>query len=388
MKEKSASVFKCRHSGASCLLLIGVFICALGTLSACKDKGEAKSVVVPEVTVVKPSIKPVTDYLDFTGNAVASDTVQLQARVPGFLTKVNFKDGAWVKGGDVLFEIEPETYEAQVKLAEAALAAAQAELARANSEYNRQLDLVKQRAVAVADVEKWKAQRDAMQAAVYKAQAELDIAQIQYSYTRVKAPFDGRVDRSLKDPGNLVGASESTLLTTIYRMDPVYGYFSINEKDLVRVRTPGKADAKRPVSAAIEGESGYPHQGFIDFGSSSLDTNTGTMQLRGVFDNPHYADMPKILPGMFLRLRVPVGERAQAVWVPNRAIGIDQGGRYVLTVDAKDTVEKKAVTAGALVDGMQVIEEGLKGDESIVVNGLQQARPGTKVKAVLEAGKN
>ncbi len=381
MSNLRASAFTLFYSW-SCSLIAAVLL----FLPACGGKGEQKSLPVPEVSTVKPTVQTVTEYLDFTGNTQATSAVQLEARIPGFLTKVNFKDGDWVKEGDILFEIEPDSYAAKLQLAEAAVAASQAELLRASSEYNRQLDLVKQKAVAVADVEKWKAQRDGAQAAVSQAEASLALAKIQYSYTQVRAPFDGRVDRRLKDPGNLVGVSGPTLLTTIYNMEPIYAYFSINEKDLVRVRrTEQQVGEKIPVAGAIEGESGYPHQGYIDFGSTSLDAGTGTMLLRGVFENPRTAlVLPKILPGMFMRLRVPVGERPQAVLVPEKAVGMDQGGRYVLVVDAQNTVNKMPVKGGTLIDGLLLIDEGLKGDEAVIVNGLQQARPGTKVKAIPE----
>jgi RND family efflux transporter MFP subunit len=354
-------------------------ICAIG----CGKEGP-KAMPVPEVTVVQPAKQPVTDFLEFTGNAQASDTVQLQARVSGFLTKVNFKDGDWVKQGDLLFEIEPELYAARLALAEAAVVSAQAELLRATIEYNRQADLAKQKAVAVSEVDKWRAQRDSAQAKLDQAKSEVEIGRINLSYTQVRAPFDGRLDRKLKDAGNLVGAGEPTLLTTIYHMNPIYAYFSINEKDFVKVRAPRKDGdpAQAVVFAGTEGEDGYPHQGVIDFGSSSLDPNTGTLLLRGVFDNPAFAEMPKILPGMFVRLRVPVGQREQAVLVPDQALGVDQGGRYVLTVTSQEIVDKKPVKTGALVNGLRVIEQGLVGDESVIVAGLQQARPGAKVKPV------
>jgi RND family efflux transporter MFP subunit len=280
-------------------LLILPLLCLLGgaALVAGCGKKEAKPLPVPEVTTAQPVKQPVTDYLEFTGNAQGSATVQLQARISGFLTKVNFRDGDLVKEGDLLFEIEPEPYAAGVKLAEAAVAAAQAELQRATLEYNRQLELVKKNAVALSEVEKWRAQRDAMQASLDKSRAQLDKAKIEFSYTQVKAPFDGRVDRRLKDPGNLVGVGEATPLTTIYRTNPIYVYFSINEKDLVKVRKPREDNTpNRLVFAAIEGEEGFPHEGQIDFGATALDTSTGTLLLRAVMENQHFGMMPKILP--------------------------------------------------------------------------------------------
>ncbi|HQH27569.1 MAG TPA: efflux RND transporter periplasmic adaptor subunit [Oligoflexia bacterium] len=363
----------------------GICIAAFALLSfaGCGSDSAPKSLPVPEVTVEKPAQRPVTDYLEFTGNAEASDKVELRARVSGFLTKVNFRDGDLVKEGDLLFEIEPEPYAARLKLAESQIAGAQAELQRAVLEYNRQAELVKQKAVAVSEVEKWKAQRDAAQAKLNSVQAEVDLARIQFGYTEIRAPFDGRVDRSLKDPGNLVGVGEATLLSTIYRMDPIYAYFSINEKDFVKVRRPPEtADTPVKVFLGGEGEEGYPHEGEIDFGSTALDESTGTMLLRGVFTNPPFGKRHKMVPGMFVRLRVPVKERSSAILVSDRAVGVDQSGRFVLTVSADGVVDKKPVKVGALSDGLRVVEEGLNGDESVIVRGIQQARPGGKVKPI------
>lgn len=376
-------------------VLNGSFFCmaaaaALTFCAGCGGKEGPKAAPVPEVTVTQPVKQPVTDYLEFTGNAQASEMVQLEARVSGFLTKVNFKDGDWVKRGDLLFEIEPEPYAAKLTLAQAAIVAADAELLRANIEYNRQADLAKQKAVAVSEVDKWRAQRDSAQAKLDQAKSEVVLAQIELGYTQVRAPFDGRVDRRLKDPGNLVGVGGPTLLTTIYRMDPIYAYFSINEKDLVKVRKPRmQIDAEKlKVFGGIEGEEGYPHEGVLDFGSSALDPSTGTLLLRAVFDNPPFALMPKILPGMFLRLRIPVSQREQAVMVPDRSVGVDQSGRFVLVVTKEGIVDKKPVKTGVLQSGLRVIDEGLAGDEAIIVSGFQQARPGSKVKAVEQAANN
>jgi len=365
----------------SVVLLLCV-LSASAALSGCRGKAPAKQALLPVVTVAPPFKQPVTDYLEFTGNADASETVQLQARVSGFLTKAAFKDGDFVKQGDLLFEIEPEPYAAKVKLAQAAVAGAAAELQRATLEYNRQLDLVKKNAVAVADVEKWRAQRDNAQAALDQNQAQLDIANIDLSYTQVRAPFDGRVDRRLKDPGNLVGAGEATLLTTIYHVLPIYVYFSINEKDLVKIRQRPAASDKPVVFGAIEGDQGYPMQGYIDYAASAVDPGTGTLQLRAVFENPAMGRLPKVLPGMYVRLRLPVNQRPEALLVPDAAIGVDQAGSYVLVAGADDLVDKKPVTTGARAGELRVIESGLNGDERVVVNGFQQARPGSKVKPV------
>ncbi len=269
---------------------------ALWLIAGC-GKSDNKYVPPPpaEVTVSQPVKKAVTDYLDLTGNTQSIEQVALVGRVEGYLTSINFKDGDIVKKGDLLFVIEPPPYEAKVKQAEANVAMAQATLVRSTLEYNRQQQLIKQNATAQSTVEQWQAQRDADDATVQQNKANLDLARINLSYTQVRAPFPGRIDRHLVDVGNLVGSGQATQLAMIYRLDPIYAYFSINERDLVRIMErererskdkPGKKDEDTPVYLAIEGEEGYPHEGRFDFAATSLDPSTGTLLMRGIFSNP------------------------------------------------------------------------------------------------------
>jgi RND family efflux transporter MFP subunit len=349
----------------------------------------------PEVTVSRPVQEAVTEYLELTGNTQAIEQVALVGRVEGFLTSINFKDGDIVKKGDLLFVIEPPPYEAKVKLAGANLAASQARLLRAGLEYNRQQQLIKQNATSQATVEQWQAERDAAEADVQQNKANLELARISLSYTQVRAPFHGRIDRHLVDPGNLVGSGQATQLANIYRVDPIYAYFSISERELVRIlarererhkEDPKRKDEETPVYLGIEGEEGYPHEGRFDFASTSLDPGTGTLLMRGIFSNPFSSGRgaPAILPGMFVRIRIPVHVRKHALLVSERALGVDQGGRFVLVVNAQNVVEQRSVSVGQAEDGMRVIKEGLQGDESVVVNGIQRARPGATVKPVKE----
>jgi RND family efflux transporter MFP subunit len=343
----------------------------------------------PQVTVSRPLEKPVTDYLELTGNTQAVDQVELQARVEGFLSSIHFKDGDFVRKGDLLFTIEQQQYQAKVQEAEGRVAATEAALVRAQEEYDRQLYLFKENATSKSEVERWRAQRDAAKASVEEAKANLELAKINLGYTRVTAPFYGRMDRHLVDPGNLVGAGKPTPLAYITRMDPIYAYFSVNERDLIRImaqrRAQGKTAAQQTLSVylGIAGEEGYPHEGLLDFASSSVDPNTGTLLLRGVFSNPTIgAVAPRLLAGMFARIRIPVDVRDRALLVSERALGADQGGRYLLVVNDQNVVEQRPVKVGALIEGMRVIEEGLKGDEWVVVDGLQRARPGAKITPV------
>jgi RND family efflux transporter MFP subunit len=372
---------------------MAVLIAALVSSAGCDQKeNQFVPPPPPPVTVSRPVQQPVTDYLYLTGNTQAVDQVQLDARVEGFLTSIHFKDGDYVKKGDLLFMIEQDVYKSKVQQAEGQLAAAQAQLLRAGQEYDRQLSLLKQNATAKSEVEKWKAERDAAEASIVEAKASLELARINLGYTRVTAPFDGRMDRHLVTPGNLVGAGKPTALAVITRMDPIYAYFTLNERDLVRLMDKGKGkqqanyrEAVAPVFAGIEGGEGYPYEGRLDFVSTALDPGTGTILLRAVYTNPKSADgVPTLVPGMFVRLRIPIEVREKALLVSERALGVDQGGRYLLVVNEKDVVEQRPVKAGANVNGMRVIEEGLKADEWVVVSGIQRARAGAKVTPVKE----
>jgi RND family efflux transporter MFP subunit len=372
---------------------MAVLVATLVSSAGC-DQKENKFVPPPPppVTVSRPAQQPVTDYLYLTGNTQAVDQVQLEARVEGFLTSIHFKDGDYVKKGDLLFLIEQDVYKSKVQQAEGQLAAAQAQLLRSSQEYDRQVSLLKQNATAKSEVEKWKAERDAAEANIIEAKAGLELARINLGYTRVVAPFDGRMDRHLVTPGNLVGAGKPTALANITRMDPIYAYFTLNERDLVRLveksRENGKTNYKEtssPVFAGIEGGEGYPYEGRLDFVSTGLDPSTGTILLRAVFSNPKSASgVPRMVPGMFVRLRIPVDVSEKALLVAEQALGVDQGGRYLLVVNDQDVVEQRPVKVGANVNGRRVIEEGLKADDWVVVSGIQRARPGAKVTPVKE----
>ena len=380
-----------RISSLNPIILVGVVWVAF--LAGCGQKeNKYAPPPPPEVSVSLPLQKSVTDYVELTGNTQAVDQVELQARVEGFLTSIHFRDGDYVKKGDLLFTIEQAPYQAKLQEAQGRLAAVEAQLLRAQQEYDRQLYLFKENATAKSEVERWKAQRDAAQASVEEGRASLELAKINLGYTRVTAPFDGRADRHLVDPGNLVGAGKPTPLAYVTRLEPIYAYFNLNERDLVRLmekrREKGITDFKEypvPVYGGIEGEEGYSVEGRLDFASTSVDPNTGTILLRAVFDNPRLGVAPpRLLPGMFMRLRIPVDVRPNALLVPERALGVDQGGRYLLVVNNENVVEQRPVKVGARVGEAMVIEEGLKGDERVVVDGIQRARPGAKVTPVQE----
>jgi RND family efflux transporter MFP subunit len=306
--------------------------------------------------------------------------VQLVARVAGYLEQVLFRDGQLVKKGQPLFVIQRNTYENSLQQAEAAIQQYTAQLGWADAQLTRYTNLVQNKAAAKSDVDNWIYQKDLAQANLRAAVAQRDQARLNLSYTDVRAPFDGRIDRRLKDVGNLVGSGENTVLAQINQVDPIYVYFNLSDLDLARLlkRTggvPGPSDGRRwPMQAGLPGEDGYPHKGYLDFAAISLTSTSGTLLMRGVLSNPD----GRILPGLYARVRVPVEER-RAFLVPEAAIGHDQQGSYVFVVNDKNVVERRSVRTGPAVEALRAIDEGLKGEESIVVNGLVKIGPGRQV---------
>jgi RND family efflux transporter MFP subunit len=353
-------------------LLVPVLL-AGALLGACGKKNQYQPPPAPKVTVSKPLLLPVTDYLQATGSVAAFQTVDLVARVEGYLRSVNFTDGSLVKAGELLFLIEPEPYQAK-------LAAQQAQLLNAQTEYDRQLRMIQQNATAQASVDKWRSQRD-------QAQAAVTLARINLGYTRITAPFAGRIGRHLVDPGNLVGSvGGPTKLATIEQIDPALAYFSINERDVLRVRaaalahgTPITGQAPRvPVYVGLQTETGYPHQGTLDFAGTGLDTGSGTLQLRAEIPNAQRV----FLPGLFARLRIPLSKPTPRLMVPDRVVTNDQVGSYVLVVGPDHKVLQQRIEIGTLQEGLRAVISGLAPDSEVVTDGLQNAVPGNLVTPV------
>lgn len=356
-----------------------LLLLSLVTLAACKAKPPPPP-PPPSVTVAQPVKQRVTDYLELTGNTQAIYTVQLVARVAGYLDQVFFRDGQLVKEGQSLFLIQQNTYQDNLRQTEAAILQYSAQLEYAEAQFIRYSNLVRQKAASQSDVDNWQYQRDLAQANLRSAEAQRDLAKLNLSYTDVRAPFDGRIDRRLRDPGNLVGAGENTVLAELNQIDPIYIYFTISDADLARLTgeahwTPGRSqDRKWPVFAGVLNEKGYPHKGELDFASISLTATTGTLLMRGTFPNPD----GKILPGLYARVHVTVKE-GPALLVPQEAIGYDQQGSYVLVAGGNNVVQRVTVRTGSQVNHLRVVEEGLTGNEWVIVKGLQKAIPGKPV---------
>ena len=399
----------------------------LGLAGGCGDANTYVEPPPPEVTVAAPVQRDVTTYFEATGTTQPVMSVEIRARVRGFLKERLFEEGALVKKGELLLIIDEEPFQVTLEQAKAKLDEAEAalrkakesrapqmaralleldkaelRLARLNEERSRSLigrgagtreemdqtEAARKKAEAqveadIAALEQAEADYEtgilAATAAVAPARQAVRNAEIELGYCRMHAPIDGRISRANYQVGNLVGDGQATLLTTIVTTAPVYVYSTINEYDLLRFRREtggGRLDA--PMEMALAGEEGFPHKGTIDYQDPMLDTDTGTVQIRGVFPNEEGA----ILPGLFVRVRIPSGEREGAILVPERALGMDQAGRYLLVVDKDDVVQYRPVQTHELIDGLRVVEGDVGVDDRIVVDGLLRARPNLKVKPV------
>ncbi len=351
--------------------------CGLALAVLVSGCGEARTTVErapPSVTVSHPSQEPVADYLDLTGTVSPLRTVDLVARVTGYLESVNFEDGALVKEGQLLFVIEPEPYEQQLALAKAALL-------RAQTEYDRQLGLMKENATSAANVEKWLSDRDQMA-------AQVELAKLNLGYTHVSAPFSGRIGRRLVDPGNLVGPNANTKLATLEQVVPIYVYFNLNERDALRaaavMRQRGLplrgSVGQAPVLVGLQNQEGYPQEGVLDFVDTGITTSSGTIQIRAIFKNTDQV----LIPGAFARVRIPLGDPAPMLVVPTSAIGNDQEGDYVLIADANDVAVRRAVVKGPVMKNRCAISSGLTAEDRVIVNGLMNTKAGMKVTPAVE----
>ena len=354
-------------------------------LAACgKQPEQAAAPPALPVTVAHPTQRTVTDWDEFTGRFDAVEQVQIRARVTGFITNVAFKDGAIVKAGDLLYEIDPRQYEAAAETARGQLADAKAKVELAQRELERATTLIRTQAVSENIVDQRKQQLAAAEAATQQAEGALKRAELDVEFTQVKAPISGRISRHLVTVGNLVQGSESgaTLLTSIVSLDPIHVYFDMNESIYQRNsrlwfegKRPSSRDTPNPVQITLTGETKPSHTGKVDFLDNRLDVGTGTLRGRALVENTDLS----ILPGQFARVRVIGSAPYEGLLLPDAAIATDQSRKIVFVVKDDDTVEARPVTLGALDDGLRVIKEGLKPDDRVIVDGLQRARVGAKV---------
>jgi RND family efflux transporter MFP subunit len=360
-----------------------VVLLALG-LSGCGDKPPPQAAAPPPVTVAQPIKRTVTDWDEFTGRFEAVEEVQVRARVGGFVTAVEFRDGAFVNAGDLLYLIDSRPFEAIAEQADGQLADARAKVELAKRELDRGLSLVQTSAVSEQVVDQRRQALQAAHAAETQAEGALKAAQLNVEFTHVVAPISGRVSRHLISVGNLVQGSEgnSTLLTSIVSLDPIYIYFDMDEATYLKNnrlyfagKRPSSRETPNSVQVTLTGETKPSHEGKMDFVDNRLDNSTGTLRERAVIPNKDYS----ILPGQFGRVRLIGSSPYEALLLPDAAVATDQSRKIVFVVRDDDTVEARPVVLGPLDDGLRVIREGLKPEDRVIVEGLQRARVGAKV---------
>jgi RND family efflux transporter MFP subunit len=351
-------------------------------LAGCARQAPPAPPPPPEVSVAYPVERAVTDQAEFTGRTAAVDSVEVRARVSGYLDKVHFKEGTMVKKGDPLFEIDARTYQASLEQVKAKVALDEAQLKYSEAELRRMLTLRVAKSASQEEYDKALTARDVAAAAVATDRADLARRQLDLDFTKVTAPITGRTSKAYVTEGNLVQSGDQgggTMLTSIVSLDPIYAYFDVDERTVLRVQQlirEGKAKSAREttikVMLGLANEKGHPHEGTINFVDNQVNPKTGTQRVRGVFPNQKQI----LSPGLFVRVQVPIGDPHRAVLVSDRAVDSDQGQKIVYVVDDKNEVSARPVQLGALHHGMRAIEGGLSVSDRIVVVGLPQVRPG------------
>jgi RND family efflux transporter MFP subunit len=370
----------------NCLLRLvpaGLVVTALGLSGCQKAPPSLAKTKDPEVVVARPTTQLVTDHEDFTGHVEAIPSVDLRAQVTGYLKSVHFKDGTDVKAGDLLFEIDSQTYETELQRAKAALAQAEARRDRLERDYRRVVLVPDKGTVTQEEVDKIAGDLAEARAAARVATAQRDLALENVEFTKIRAPFSGRIGKRMIDPSNLVKAND-TILANIKSLDPIYATFDLDEQTLLRLRRlvrEGKIVSARnePVTVYIglADEEGYSLAGVIEFIDNKVEAGTGTLRVRAEVKN----DKLLLSDGLFVRIRLPVGKPKPSLVIPEEALGSDQGQRYVYVLNDKDEVVYRAVKLGPQVERLRVIEEGVKPSDRVIVSGLQRVRPGVKVVA-------
>jgi multidrug efflux system membrane fusion protein len=374
------------------LLVLGNSILISGAVGCQANRPRVAPAETPVVPVSHPVRRAVTDYVDFTGRTEAVHSVDIRPRVTGYLVRMPFKEGAEVKAGDLLFVVDPRPYQAQLDQAQGQvdLYKASLKLAKTTIARDRAINALSPGSISQQQFDQEQAQVDEADARVKANEMAMELYRLSLDFTQVKAPIDGQISRYYLTPGNLVN-QDSTLLTSIVSVDPMYAYFEMDELTLRRIRRASNEGrikytqdgASMPVLMGLQGEDGFPHSGVINFINNTVNPTTGSILVRGVFPNPAPTGGQRLLsPGMFVRIRLPIGEPHQAQLVIDRAVASDQGLKYLYILDTENKVQYRRVTTGALQeDGLRVIEQGLDGDEWVVVGALQQVRPRALAKA-------
>lgn len=350
------------------------------SVAGCAERKSAPAAPKPpEVLVGTPVERQVRDFEYFTGRTESSRRVDIRARVTGYLDKVYFAEGQMVKQGDLLFRIDPRPYKAELDRAKADLERATAHLHRIDADLQRAETLLRNRAIGREEYDRILGDRDEAKAEVGVEESNVRLAELQLDFTDVRAPFDGRIGRTQVDPGNLVRADD-TMLTTLVALEPMYVYFDVDERTFLRkmLGTDSRdnaRDGKIAIQIGLVDEDGFPHNGLVNFMDNVVDSSTGTLWLRGEFNAPKRP----ITPGLFSRIRFPLGKPYTAVTVAEQALGTDQGQRFLFVVDDQNIVRYRPVQVGPLENGMRVIRQGLQPGERVVVSGLQRIRAGAPI---------
>ena len=360
----------------------------LVVLTACaRTSAQQGPPPAPQVTVADVVERDVTEWDEFTGRLQAVDSVEVRPRVSGYVSAVRFSEGAIVRKGDLLFQIDPRPFQAEVDRLSAEVNRARATVQRANSELARAERLRSENAISNEEHDRRAAFAQESAAQVAAVEAALRAAQLNLEFTGVTSPISGRVSRAIVTEGNLVssGPGEATLLTTVVSLDPVYAYFDADEQVYLkytagRGSSSGRTSINRGIRMALANEEGYPHDGQLDFIDNQLDGSTGTIRGRAVFRNPDGL----LTPGLFVRLRLAGGGTSRGLLIQDRAIGTDLSKKFVYVVSPRNEIEYRAVTLGPVVDGLRVVRSGLQAGEPVVVSGLQRIRPGAQVQPVRE----
>jgi membrane fusion protein, multidrug efflux system len=369
----------------SCLLtLFALSICLLFT--GCGKQGQPSSPAPPTVSVIHPVQREVVEWDEYTGRLESPESVEVRARVSGYLDKVHFKEGKEVKKGDLLLTIDRRPYQAEFDRAEGEhqRAESQAELAKNDAE--RAKRLIATKAISEEDFDTKTRTYASAVAAVKSAKATLDSAKLNLEFTEIRSPINGRISRADITEGNLVsggpGGAGATMLTTIVSQNPLYCYVDVDERSILkylRLRREGRRvsalDAEIPVEVALADEKDFPRKGYVDFVDNKVDPTTGTVRCRGVIANPERT----LGPGFFARLRVPGSGQYSALLLPDRAFGSDQAQKFVYVVNPQKKVEFRPVSIGPIIDGLRVVTGGLKPGEQVIVEGLIRVRPGVVV---------
>ena len=361
---------------------VGLLISSMGLLGACGEETVAENQqMAPKVSVAAVVHQRITEWDEFTGRLEAPQSVSLRPRVSGYIDSIAFKEGSIVKAGQPLFYIDNRSFKAEVQRLQAELADVNSQLKLANSSFTRANELTENNAISVEVFDNRAAELEQAKARLRSTTAALEIAKLNLGYTKVTAPITGRVSRALITKGNLVTAGQSEL-TSIVSVNRVYAYFDADEQTYLKYiqlaqegARPSSRDVKNPVYMALANESGYPHEGYIDFVDNQVNPATGTIRGRAVFDNPQ----GKFIPGLFTRIKLVGSASYDGILIDDKAISTDLSNKYVLVLDTDNKVQYRAVTMGEKLNGLRIIKSGLKASDSIVVNGLQRVRPGAEV---------